>query len=274
MNTLESINFQHYANPDPDPKSKSSLESLAKRDYLSHKVNWLLPQLLAYFGSFSLGNSKDLRIVARTNLGTDPRKIGMWRIVTKLPRSDLITKQNKNPEYSTLVPLFLAAFKKHQGIPYEYWDKEGVSALMEDKLYEAASYPVDPKVYSPQFRDRLLEIRNQGLEIMSGSKQGDMRDPITTWKLYRTADTELAGYPALTCTMLSQIWVAHPSLRNKYMILDPSNWDNMPEPLISDDIMDSNTNSTNRNTNRNDSTNHINRNDLGSNSLQLELPWL
>lgn len=32
--------------------------------------------------------------------------------------------------------------------------------------------------------------------------------------------------------MLTQVWVAHPSLRNEYMVLDPVNWDQMPEPLI------------------------------------------
>lgn len=35
--------------------------------------------------------------------------------------------------------------------------------------------------------------------------------------------------------MLLQTWLAHPSTRTKYMILDPTNLDSMPEPLESVD---------------------------------------
>jgi hypothetical protein len=36
--------------------------------------------------------------------------------------------------------------------------------------------------------------------------------------------------------MLTQIWLAHPTIRNEYMVLDPVNWDNVPQPLVSNDI--------------------------------------
>ena len=42
--------------------------------------------------------------------------------------------------------------------------------------------------------------------------------------------------PKLTQTMLTQCWLAHPKHRNPYMILDPQNWDQMPEPLTSSEI--------------------------------------
>jgi hypothetical protein len=48
--------------------------------------------------------------------------------------------------------------------------------------------------------------------------------------------TALAWVPKLTGTMLCQIWVAHPSLRTEYMVLDPVDWDYMPEPLVSPEI--------------------------------------
>jgi hypothetical protein len=48
--------------------------------------------------------------------------------------------------------------------------------------------------------------------------------------------TEFAKIPKLVGTMLTQIWVAHPSLRTEYMILNPNNWDLMPPPLVSTDI--------------------------------------
>jgi hypothetical protein len=36
--------------------------------------------------------------------------------------------------------------------------------------------------------------------------------------------------------MLTQIWLAHPQHRSNLMILDPNNWDHMPEPLIAASI--------------------------------------
>jgi hypothetical protein len=41
--------------------------------------------------------------------------------------------------------------------------------------------------------------------------------------------------------MVLQTWAAHPSNRNDYAILDPNNWDNVPEPLVSKDIFLQNT---------------------------------
>ena len=34
-----------------------------------------------------------------------------------------------------------------------------------------------------------------------------------------------------------QLWVAHPSLRNGYMILDTKNLDNIPEPLTDTEVI-------------------------------------
>jgi hypothetical protein len=79
---------------------------------------------------------------------------------------------------------------------------------------------------------RLLEIRTQGLTQKSGVKAGQMKNPETTWSLTGIQDTEIAHLPKLTQTLLTQIWVAHPVHRNNLMILDPNNWDLMPEPLL------------------------------------------
>jgi hypothetical protein len=49
-------------------------------------------------------------------------------------------------------------------------------------------------------------------------------------------DTELGGLPKLTQTILTQCWLAHPESRTPYMILDLENWDNMPKPLVSNEI--------------------------------------
>ena len=36
--------------------------------------------------------------------------------------------------------------------------------------------------------------------------------------------------------MVAQIWLAHPKHRCGDMILDPNDWDNMPQPLIDVDV--------------------------------------
>jgi hypothetical protein len=84
--------------------------------------------------------------------------------------------------------------------------------------------------------DRLLEIRELGLLAKSGRTEGQAKNPLSTWALTGIADTELGHLPKLAVTMLTQIWLAHPSIRNQYMVLDPLDWDRMPEPLVAQDI--------------------------------------
>jgi hypothetical protein len=47
---------------------------------------------------------------------------------------------------------------------------------------------------------------------------------------------KLAHLPKLTQSMLCQIWLAHPKHRDPLMILDPKNWDLMPQAIIPQDI--------------------------------------
>ena len=85
-------------------------------------------------------------------------------------------------------------------------------------------------------QQRLLEIRDLGLMTKSGKTEGQKKNPVATWTLTGIGDTELGHLPKLAVTMLTQIWLAHPSIRNQYMILDPLDWDRMPDPLITDDL--------------------------------------
>jgi hypothetical protein len=84
--------------------------------------------------------------------------------------------------------------------------------------------------------DRLLELREIGLTTKSGERKGSVANPTSQWCLRGIQGTELAHVPKLVSTMLTQIWVAHPSLRTEYMILDPLNWDKQPDPIIANDI--------------------------------------
>jgi hypothetical protein len=115
-----------------------------------------------------------------------------------------------------------------QGVSYESWrGLPNLEYVLEPRLLEAVNV-VCPDLGS----ERLLEIRQQGLTQRSGIKAGQMKPAESTWSLAGIADTELGHLPKLTQTILTQIWLAHPSHRSNLMILDPHNWDHMPEPLI------------------------------------------
>jgi len=103
--------------------------------------------------------------------------------------------------------------------------------LVHSDLLEAATAAV-PTLS----RDRLLEIRAQGLLVKSGKAAGTSRSSTSTWSLQGIADTEIGHLPRLAGSMLCQIWTAHPSIRTAAAILDPNNWDLMPDALIDTDV--------------------------------------
>lgn len=231
-NDIKDFPFQEAAYLAPP-----ELEEWASKHNLTIFSAWMLPQILAYFGSFKVakveGKYSPMDLLTSNIKGND-WAIGLWRVTTKLRRGLLVKSQNTMPEYSALVPLILAGLKKYQGIRYEDWDIDGLEHLVETSLFEAMqATPPDISL------DRLMEIRKQGLTIKTGTNAGTMKKATSVWKLTGIQDTELGSLPYLATTMITQIWVAHPSLRNNYMVLDPVNWDNMPRPLIEVDVLDS-----------------------------------
>ena len=84
--------------------------------------------------------------------------------------------------------------------------------------------------------ERLLEIRAQGLQTKSGQRVGTVKPAESTWTLTGIKDTELGSYPKLVQTMLAQMWLAHPKHRCDDMSLYPNGWDDMPPPLIDDNV--------------------------------------
>jgi hypothetical protein len=114
------------------------------------------------------------------------------------------------------------------------WDLQEACPLVDEALLEAMLWR-DDELYNLG-SDRVIEIRTQGLTIKSGPKMGEVQKPTATWCLKGIKDTPYASIPTLAQTMLAQIWVAHPTLRSEYMVLDPYNWDRMPPPLVSAEI--------------------------------------
>jgi hypothetical protein len=45
-------------------------------------------------------------------------------------------------------------------------------------------------------------------------------------------NSQIHSLPKLVQIMVCQTWCAHPNNRTQYMVLNPLDWDNLPEPLI------------------------------------------
>lgn len=209
------------------------LAQLADSLSLNSQNQWLPDQLLHHFGQWSLvwqDGLVDPRATARLNLGSDFDR-GCWFLACRLPRSKLIPKQTAQPGFSTFVPLILAGIKRYQEVPYTKWSTEGLEAVMSSELYEACVTPWPEIEFS-----ELLRLRQEGLLVRSGPREGTTRDPKTSWQLYGIRDTLLGSLPSLTQVQMTQIWTCHPDLRHQDMITQPTDWDTHPEPLIRTEI--------------------------------------
>lgn len=232
-NDIKDFPFKDYAE-----LKQSEMEDLAKEHYLSAYNNWMLPQINAYLATWKLKRGDDGRVdcnaTAKHNI-TTKWDLGVWRVLTRLKRGSLVKVQS-NPEFvnfSALVPIILAAHKRFNGVKYMEWDVKEDCHLIDKALLDAMLYRDCPDLGS----GRLLELREQGLTTKTGANAGKVSKATSSWCLKGMGDTELAEAPKLFGTMLTQIWVADPSLRTEYMVLDPYDWDRMPSPLVSERIL-------------------------------------
>lgn len=236
MFTLKSQNIKDFPFEDYAGLEGTELEQQAKTHCLTNFNSWMLPQILAYYGAWQLQwqlNKVDYKLTAKHNIKTK-WDIGLWKVCTQLKRGSLVKAQVKAPQYSALVPIILAGLKQFQGIKYQSWALDPNCYLVDKNLLELMLWR-DDELYSLGSK-RLLEIRQQGLTTKSGARAGQVADPKSQWALTGIRNTELYKNPTLVNTVLTQIWVAHPSLRHELMVLDPYNWDQMPQPLIDDNI--------------------------------------
>ena len=223
--SLDALELDHLADLPPEDFSRA-VDQLNLQVYSS----WLLPQLVAHFGSWKLQQCGKTTVKYNCR---SKHSIVLYRLCM-LRRSQLIKNQTQNPDYAQLTPLILLGLKRHQGFSYEQLrDFSGLNYLLEPQLYEALVLDELPQLS----RDRLLQIRHQGLVYMTGKQAGQTRQAESTWKLYGIQGTELGNIPALAQTILAQIWLAHPKHRRTTMILDLNDWDNMPEPLIEGEVL-------------------------------------
>ena len=220
-------------------KSVESFEAWAESMELSHLQSWLLPQLVAWFGTWKLISSDDrIDCLATIKHNCPCPQTKAFYTLSRIKRSVLVQNQTKSPDYATLTPLILMGQKRMAGVNYESWrTARDLGWMLEPRLYEATmiNHEVLEQVNSLG-SDRLVEIRNQGLLARTGVKAGQTKPAKSTWSLTGIQDTELGSLPKLTQTILTQCWLAHPESRTPYMILDLNDWDAMPQPLLTNDI--------------------------------------
>lgn len=215
-------------------------ETWAESTSLSHLHTWLLPQLVAYFGTWTLvyTSSGEIDCLATVKQNcVDPQSRAFY-MLSRIKRSLLCATQTKFPDYATLTPLILMGQKRMKGVDYELWKTaKDLQWILEPRLLEAAILqPEDLLMIGSLGSERLIEIQTQGLTTKSGKTAGSQKPAKSTWSLSGIQDTEIGHLPKLTQTILTQCWLAHPELRTPYMILNFSSWDSMPSPLISTNL--------------------------------------
>lgn len=204
---------------------------------IATKFTWIMPQLRAAFGRWKAvkndeGNY-DGKLTVRENCKDNAFHQGLWYLAQH-NRTELIGGKGvtlyKVPDYGPLVPLILAGFRVSQNIPYSKWDKKDLSYIVNEQLH-AAMVATVPDLTPEEW----LDIRRDCLVVQSGAKKGASRDPRSTTMLYGLSTYkkyDLNNIPKLALVMKAQIWCAHPANRGSYMVLDPNDWDTMPEPLV------------------------------------------
>lgn len=223
---------------------ENAVVSFAERYAIKESWSWLGPQLIAHLGSYKMAGKIEGKYsaleFAQLNIGKDPRELGIYRFITRVARGKLMEKQvlPEHTHYCALVPLYMAAQKKVNNIRYEEWHRDKIELLVDKDLHAAM---VCEQPMGLVDSDELLNIRMAGLSYISKSakERGATKyyNPETYHALSGVGDSAIGNLPKYAKAMLCQIWCAHPVNRNKYMILDPYAWDNMPEPLVSSTIL-------------------------------------
>jgi hypothetical protein len=154
-------------------------------------------------------------------------------IAFDMPRSSLM-KGNaaQNAKYATLTPLLLFAHKHYHKVQYEEWDKK------DTNIIHALG-----RQFAPLFKQENLEQDWEAIyKVLTLEKVSELRElyvgnrKATGWMGSKT-EFEYGGEGHFTllsgsiiAKMLLQCWIAHPSIRVPgAMILNPHNWDAIPE---------------------------------------------
>lgn len=221
------------------PKVLQEVIDLFSQTYgLKHK-SWLYHQLFAHVAKWGVTRNEQNKISAKhmlkTHVGPSQKNQGIYYFLMSDHRALQKQSSAEGLPFCGLVPLILAAHKKINGIKYSEWDREEARLVINPALYEAIT--AIPPEYT---KEEILQFRQIGLTVKSGDKAGTTKSPVSTYGLNGLPwvvgkDDDRVGpaqLPQILRMMICQTWCAHPQNRNQYMILDPLDWDKMPEALV------------------------------------------
>lgn len=201
---------------------------------------WFYPQLLALLSTWEVYrdngkySAKDTILAACTN---NLSNLGSLFLATSNTRHLLGSQSSiTHRDYCALVPLLLAAHKKYYNVPYNGWTN--IVGAVHSNLADAML--CKPATYT---REELIQFSIEGRTPRSGKNAGITKKSLSSYRLYNLAKElpdgrcGLGSLPYLAATMLCQTWCADPQVRNKYMVLNPLDWDDIPEPLTTADVI-------------------------------------
>lgn len=134
--------------------------------------------------------------------------------------------QSIQGEFNSGVPLLLYAQRLYNGVPYSKW-KNTPKQSLGTILGKAFSDMPAPGDRIPSFPITKLRV-----EMCTGKLAGSPHVfPFSQRKYNKTTDSVFNTLPQFMRMMLAQIWIFNSQFRNKNMILNWDDWDNIPEPF-------------------------------------------
>ncbi len=183
-----------------------------------HMTPNLLPNLELWIASHPLIRNSSGKYDAELTLAaiTNENLRQAIKFIYRAQRSVLYFKVRDKSTYCALVPLFLAAHKRHNDVKYEEWDKTSkyFSFLVGKSLWQGLE-PWFNHDFSDVNVEEMRGCLDKGLDMWCKKTMYYNDEALTTNKWIRY--------------LITQTWMAHVSKRHEYMILDVNDWDNMPE---------------------------------------------
>lgn len=236
-NNLESLPLSELYNAYKNSEDKDKVLKDFSSFLTLSKKPWFLPQLLSHFPSKfpakKVGNKYNLAATLGSMQDADR---ALYFLTLSPARSQIAG--SRNLEYSSLVPLVLAGYKKYSNINYLDWDWESIKLGFSKPLHSCISINMQEYISS---LNEYIDSEDLGIEKIEEYRDSAylelmrlLRPRVNSGTGYNISvtNTPLAKTPQLLKYIELQAWAAHPSNRNKYMILDIRNLDNFPEPLV------------------------------------------
>lgn len=176
----------------------------------------------------------------------------LWRFFYETnPSTYLPCAATKCTAISSGVPIVMLAYKHQHDINYEHWRGDKYTKLMMPKSLGFLVGEGSEKALEElkQYGEDLAGLATKWpVATLRAYVEDFLTDPGTgtpfagtSYKAFRVGDNEFDSLTSKLKRMLLQTWVYHPSVRHKNMITNPSNWDELAEPLYEVDGLTSGT---------------------------------